>query len=504
MSLDSQDVLSSFCLTFECCQVAPGTHLDLGLGLEEVVAMFSSSHQKWLRSPVTGAELLLASDGSHMAAEDGAERYPLIAGIPWLYPDPEAHIWQWRQGLSIHQRQLQLQEHQLKAELEDTHTSRLTRKRLKLLKEGAIRERRTLEQLLKPLGQSALERVEELRIFSDKIPAVQSLTGYFANLHRDWAWAPVPDQDENSLSLQVICNALRHAEVQSLGNMNVLGAGGCRLAFDLHTAFAGTQTVACDINPLLLTVAQRILQGGNVPLNERPLAPRSLQDVVVERNLSLRTPAPANLRETFSLVHCDALQPPFALCCFDTVLTPWFIDIVQERAAAVFDRINAILKPGGIWINFGTLVFHSPAWAQRLSPEETQENVSAAGFKILHWADTDLPYMASPASRHSRRETVTCFIARKEAERAMPPAFRHLPEWTRDHDRPVPMTPAMASFLNKHRLSAQVASLVDGARSVNAIAATMADRFGLSHEEARVAFLKIAISVCESNQTTFL
>lgn len=428
----------------------------------------------------------------------------MVAGIPWLYRDPEAQLWQWRQGLSLHLQQLQAHEQQLQAALEAEGLSRLARKRLKHLKEGRIRERRSLEQLLKPLGQSALEQIDELRVFSEKIPVVQSLTGYFANVHRDWSWETEPQRNENELSVTSIRGSLARAGVRSLGNMAVLGAGACRLAVDLHLSYAGTSTVACDINPLLFMVARKILSGESLALNERPLAPRTWKEVVVERELRLPCELPVGFSSSFSLVHCDALQPALAPGCFDTVLTPWFIDIVQERPAVVFDRINAYLRPGGTWINFGTLVFHSPEWADQLSPEETRDQAEASGFTILDWSDTEIPYMASPSSRHARRETVTCFVARKDAERAMPAPFQHLPEWTREHDQPVPISPAMVSFFNKNRLSAQIASLIDGTRSVNAIAAMMARQYGMSMEEARVAFLKIAVTVYESKQTTFL
>ena len=69
-------------------------------------------------------------------------------------------------------------------------------------------------------------------------------------------------------------------------------------------------------------------------------------------------------RAGLELVAADALQAPFADGVFDTVVTPWFIDIIGEPFARVAARVNLPLKPGGRWINTGSLAF-SRARARR-------------------------------------------------------------------------------------------------------------------------------------------
>ena len=93
-----------------------------------------------------------------------------------------------------------------------------------------------------------------------------------------------------------------------------------------------------------------------------------------------RLAAPAPARAGLELVAADALQPPFADGAFDTVVTPWFIDIIGEPFARVAARVNLLLKPGGRWINSGSLAFSRAAHAERIGLEEVLELLPQAGF----------------------------------------------------------------------------------------------------------------------------
>ena len=120
-----------------------------------------------------------------------------------------------------------------------------------------------------------------------------------------------------------------------------------------------------------------------------------------------RLSAPAPARAGLELVAADALQPPFADGAFDTVVTPWFIDIIGEPFARVAARVNLLLKPGGRWINFGSLAFSRAAHAERIGLEEVLELLPPAGFGALSVRETTMPYMRSPASRHARIESTS-------------------------------------------------------------------------------------------------
>ena len=161
------------------------------------------------------------------------------------------------------------------------------------------------------------------------MPPNQGLTTYYANLHRDWCWG----DEENEASYDLVAGALPSI---SGARLLVLGAGGGRLAYDLHTRLKPAITVALDINPLLSMTTQRIVHGARIALHEFPLAPRHLDDVAILRELA----APSPIGDGFHCVLADGLRAPFRQGAFDVVVTPWFIDIVDEDLRVLARRIN--------------------------------------------------------------------------------------------------------------------------------------------------------------------
>jgi hypothetical protein len=185
----------------------------------------------------------------------------------------------------------------------------------------------------------------------------------------------------------------------------------------LHAAGDAPLTVATDFNPLLLMVAREMFAGRSLELYEFPIAPRGVEDHAILRKLE----SPGAARAGLELVAADALQAPFADGVFDTVITHWFIDIVGESFARVAARINLALRPGGRWINSGSLAFSRAAHAERIGLDEALEAMPQAGFGEVKVRETTLPYMRSPASRHSRLENVVTWVTNKVAAPAEAP-----------------------------------------------------------------------------------
>jgi len=100
-------------------------------------------------------------------------------------------------------------------------------------------------------------------------------------------------------------------------------------------------------------------------MHEFPIAPKSLEDDAVLRTLA----APEPVSDGFHLVLGDALRPPFPAGSFDTVVTPWLIDIISEDLPVLAARITALLGENGRWVNFGSLAYASPQRALQYSPE---------------------------------------------------------------------------------------------------------------------------------------
>ena len=63
---------------------------------------------------------------------------------------------------------------------------------------------------------------------------------------------------------------------------------------------------------------------------------------------------------------------------FDAIVTLFFIDTARNLMN-YFETISQLLKPGGLWINFGPLLYGTSPWVQ-LSLEEIIHVADAMGF----------------------------------------------------------------------------------------------------------------------------
>ena len=105
-----------------------------------------------------------------------------------------------------------------------------------------------------------------------------------------------------------------------------------------------------------------------------------------------------------SLLAADASRAPFAAGAFDTVITPWLVDILDEDFAVFAARLNQWLKPGGRWVNSGSLFFQHRDPERCYSTDELGDLLGAAGFGSidLHEESVTLPRVASQQARAYR------------------------------------------------------------------------------------------------------
>jgi hypothetical protein len=402
--------------------------------------------------------------------------YPVIGGIPWLFAEPRQALAEWRGRLGMLTQFLVSEAAAMRAGVAAAPAGSATRRRLEHNAAAHEDQARRLQALLAPLGsgQSAITEPTH-QALGTRLPLEQGLTNYYVNLHRDWAWGA----EENAAGLAEILQALGGGAA-GLGRTLVHGAGAGRLAYDLHAAGDAPLTVATDFNPLLLMVARELFAGRSLELYEFPIAPRSVEDHAVLRRLASPGPARAGLE----LVAADALQAPFRDAAFDTVVTPWFIDIIGEPFPRVAARLGAALKPGGRWINSGSLAFARAAHEERVSLEEVRELLPQAGFALRNVRETTLPYMRSPASRHSRQENVVTWVAEKVGPAAETPRRRVLPEWLEQPDRPVPRTRAFEMQAISSRIHAFMLALINGERSIRDMARMIVEQRLMAPDEA--------------------
>lgn len=417
--------------------------------------------------------------------------FPSIDGIPWLFAEPEASLGEWRNRLQMALGKISQDIAGLDVELKSKDLRQLTRRRIERYKKALDQHRRSLQTLLLPVDvQSLSGNFESYLALRTRLPSDQGLNTYYANVHRDWAWG----DEENEASLKQIRAVVQ--ENAEMGNTLVLGAGACRLAFDIHQQLACPSTTALDFNPMLLLVAKQMMAGKALKMYEFPIAPRSLEDDAVLRTLSAPEPA----RDGLELVLGDALRPPFAAGSFDTVVTPWLIDIISEDLPEFAKRVNALLKPDGRWINFGSLAFASPARARCYSPEETKAIVAECGFSDPYVADATIPYMCSPASRHGRQEKVFTFSTWKERDADKAARHKALPDWIVTGKEPVPLTQSFKTQAMTTQIYSFMMSLIDGKRTINDMAVVLEKQRLMSKEEAIPAVRTFLIKMFDDAQ----
>lgn len=430
---------------------------------------------------------------SHFRCQACAVDFPQVGNLPWLFAEPGAALGEWRNRLHFALQQLAHAAQRIRAELKSGELSEPTRQRLELLVSANEKHRKLLQELLQPIDVQSLDAAYTSHLaLRTRLPSDQGLNTYYANVHRDWNWG----EEENAASLEQLRLALAASGGDMPGDTLLLGAGAGRLAYDFHQQLEPARTVAVDFNPLLMFIARDVTRGAQLSLYEFPLAPRSLSETAVLRTLA----APAVVRDGFHLLLGDVLRAPFAAQSFDTVVTPWLIDIVSEDFAVFARRINRLLKPGGRWLNFGSLAFDHPDRVRCYSAEETLLLVEQSGFTTPEVLQAAIPYMCSPASRHGRTETVFTFAARKQQEVKPPARHKALPDWIVTGKEPVPLLPSFRTQAMSTQVYSFIMSLIDGRRTIDDMAKLLEQQKLMSRQEALPAIRQFLTRMYDDSQ----
>jgi hypothetical protein len=110
----------------------------------------------------------------------------------------------------------------------------------------------------------------------------------------------------------------------------------------------------------------------------------------------------------------NGLEPPFEARSFDTVLTPWFIDVASPDVRDLIGAIHRVLRVGGRWVNFGPLLYGKKVpLGCRFTEQELLELTTMAGFEVLSHQSSELPYTYSPLNGRGKIERTLSFSARK-------------------------------------------------------------------------------------------
>jgi len=415
--------------------------------------------------------------------------YPELSGVPFLFPYPQRELARWEARAHSEQQLLRKRQNECDKALAGpdpiSSRSQATIDRLKHLSHAYGAQLDCISTLLKPLLRdrpgSDLTTYQALN--TQGLQDSTTLFSYATNLFRDWVWGD-KENDQALSMLQSVAPDL----LASRGRTLVLGAGGGRLAWDLACA-SSSDVFAVDINPFTTLAAQQITQArptgdSALTLWEFPLAPVATKDTALERNLCAHSnTTPANLQ----FVLADARALPFALNSFDLVITPWFTDVVQEAPKATARRINGLLKTDGQWLNFGSVAFANADPAQCLLLEELCDLVAANGYARPRVTEQQGPYLQSPHSRFSRVELLHAFAAKKErhlTKEAPDDKESSAPAWIADPRLAIPTLGRFQEQALATQVHAYLMSLIDGERSIEAIAQVLEERRLMTAREA--------------------
>lgn len=445
-----------------------------------------------LSCPACGPDAPLAASNSALRCATCGTWFPLLRDgeslLPWLFAEPDAACLEWSSRFK-HFLSLNAARHnRLNKALTEGRPTPSARRRLQEELAARRRQREQIRDVLVPAGLDGEELVQAVTAVSnDSVPRNQSLLGYQQNVFRDWAW----DNGENEAQANTVLEILTGSHAGTPRSMLTLGAGACRLPYDLHRHLSPRLSVALDFNPLLLLVGSRVIQGRELALHEFPVAP--LGDAVSGILQCCRAPEPLSTGPggEFRFVLGDATRSPFRSASFDVVVTPWLIDILPLDFRRFAPEVNRLLPTGGTWLNTGSLVFDHDDPCCCYSEAEVMDIVADSGFEILALDHRQLPYMQSPHSAFGRMEHVVTFAARKLRDCEVPTATSVLPDWLRNQDKAVPVTSTSVVASSTHLLAAQVLAAIDGKRSIASIAGLVAREYNLDLAEAMHAVRRI-------------
>jgi SAM-dependent methyltransferase len=418
-------------------------------------------------------------------------RYPLLGEIPVLLAEPDAYLESSRAQLTTLELQARQTLDGIQRQMGAPDAIPATRARCQAMLD-ALRDqledvRAILDPLLPPAGSAARE-------IGQRVP---STIEYLHYLYRDWGWPPEAEgENERALALLEAV-----AQQRPLGRVLVMGAGGCRLAYDLHRLDPGTETVVIDIDPLLFATAHRVVRGESVMMREANLEVGELDQGSREWVLAARGGALA--RDRFHFLLADALEPPFGAGAFDTVVTPWFVDEGPGDARDFISTLHRLLAPGGRWLSLGPLLYGPEVpIARRFGREELFDLAERAGFRVDGWRTASVPYLVSRLNGRGKVEWVLAFSATKLAPEALAaregPASEGPPSWLIFSHFPVPTYAGQSLAWSGTPGYQLVISAIDGRRTVDDIARLIARQArdpGVSLGEIRAAVRQCLMDV---------
>lgn len=311
----------------------------------------------------------------------------------------------------------------------------------------------------------------------DSLKGMQApdLAEYWELMLRDWVWDRCSNSnyaaDENREALERVLSVNDQADPQVV---LVIGAGSGRLSWDVHCALKPASTIALDTNPVMLAVADRLIkQQKSVKFGEIKIWPQ------MEPRSSVAfwdvPPAhdPESLRHQWHALAADGWNIPLQEKSCDLIITPWYIDVNGGDVRDTIAVVSRFLKPGGLWINTGPLLFSREIPIQlKYQPTEIKEFLQLSGFELISERFDQIRHLAAELDVRERLEKLWTFSARLASDNAgqLVPGVKA--PWLVMHHLPIPA--GLLRPPQEHPVMELIFSRIDGLRSINDISAEIA------------------------------
>ena len=393
--------------------------------------------------------------------------YPRLGSIPVLLPEPVDYFASCGRQLAGLQEQAERVVQDVREQLRSADLLPSTRERCRTLIEGITGQLADVRAILEPNLPVAARG--DVRGQADRVPATLD---YLPYLYRDWGWPPEAD-GENERALALAEWAL---ESRCPGRTLVMGAGACRLAYELHHRHPDAELMVMDLDPVLFSAAHAVTHGETLTVREANLEMGDLGQAVKAWTLSAPHGPVDDAR--FHFLVADAVDPPLDRGIFDTVLTPWFIDQGPEDVRDLISTLHRLLKPAGRWVNLGPLKYSLDVpFSRRFAREELFDLAERAGFRVGPWKSESGPYLVSKLNGRGKTEWVLAYSATKSVSNE-PGMCQHddPPPWLLFRHLPVPTFDGQALFWSEASMVRMVVSSIDGRRTLDDIAVMVAER----------------------------
>ncbi|KAL0064099.1 hypothetical protein AAF712_008959 [Marasmius tenuissimus] len=242
---------------------------------------------------------------------------------------------------------------------------------------GAVTDR--IAQLAKEeLGHELGSGTEALSIN----PSVARVREALKHFVRDWS---SEGAEERERIFRPILDILQQAPKKAGSRILLPGSGLGRLAYEIAQLDSSFDVTANELS-FYMNLAFRFLCSPKTTteVDQHVVHPYAYWFSHQRRNGSLFRPVKfpdvvPRFGDNFRLVEQDFLTLQGE---YDYIVTLFFID-TSTNILATLDQIHTLLKPGGIWINLGPLLWCSGSQAKmELSLEEVWEAARAVGFTI--------------------------------------------------------------------------------------------------------------------------